>query len=1026
MDSTNQKARDVIKHVVKREESCKLSLLSDLFGKINEICNQKHLDYFAIGRLLNFCLTSEDTYPDVYRYDIGLIRKDYEAFLTAFGKKSKDEISLRNSFNPEGFILRPTAYLVKRQVFHFDNDTLDMEVRIYLHPYDTLPADKKERNRFLAEASMRSGRLRRLSLTSQKVRKKAGGRKDQLKRLITLAKDGGLGKSALLKKKKAYQSFLTQYADRQDASHICRIEHVQYAPVKKEDIFPLKDSFIEGTRIRIPAKGDNLAPLSKEEETARAVKNKLKALETFDRLCRDHGLCYLAMEDLAIACSHDSLEGMDEKAWMVGLMRRDYEQALGLLKDPSCPLRLMKTLPHYPSVQDDRVSFGLCPPNPRYPGEKTGRIYMVPFDAIPDDYETRLSFAKEVKELARLYSRTVQYETGSLYFLKTAGQSSASICKGLQEKRQEYNRQDQTSELIFYVTGSQMITLPANEIFPPSKGSLAGRTIPCPANPFIWFVKKDPAYTEYLAQRRTQVMKIFDQLTRDHGIDYFAMSNLLIGAVIYHDVMPESDQRNMDIALLRDDYEAFLTLMREKGRETGIELYEYLDDQGKYPLDVKYLTLPGQRYSQARIRILPFDKVPEDFYLYQGLRDEIDAKNEDYHQLLRLYDASLHTQAALPAAMSKEKKAELLKAVPAEEAKKIESLAQSFRDDDRTSSYMWITFGKSKIITRQELYPLQRVAFRDMEINCPRDGSVWQPVLDSELARQVSCIQKTDLFIMQEFDRVCKELGTGYFICGGTMLGYMRHGGFIPWDDDVDVAMLREDYDRFMKEAGPLLSDRFFLQTRESDPHIPYLFSKIRLDDTEYITKYNEKRDFHKGICLDIFPFDFVPEDEEERKKFVEEVRGLATAHHLIARRQFPIPEDTCEPRNEQEARYIREQKAILTGYWEKDLAQSQQAYTEAATRYNSRAKEEGLRTVASFVPDYTYIDLSDLLPYQRGRFEDIEVSVPKRPDIFLEMQYGDYMKLPPKHMQVAHRLLRWSTWEARGEASSAGQETEK
>jgi len=66
-------------------------------------------------------------------------------------------------------------------------------------------------------------------------------------------------------------------------------------------------------------------------------------------------------------------------------------------------------------------------------------------------------------------------------------------------------------------------------------------------------------------------------------------------------------------------------------------------------------------------------------------------------------------------------------------------------------------------------------------------------------------------------------------------------------------------------------------------------------------------------------------------------------------------------------------------------------------------------------VPTYTYIDLSDLLPYQRGMFQGVEVSVPKRPDIFLAMQYGDYMQLPPEHQRIAHRLIRWKTWEASG-----------
>jgi lipopolysaccharide cholinephosphotransferase len=247
------------------------------------------------------------------------------------------------------------------------------------------------------------------------------------------------------------------------------------------------------------------------------------------------------------------------------------------------------------------------------------------------------------------------------------------------------------------------------------------------------------------------------------------------------------------------------------------------------------------------------------------------------------------------------------------------------------------------------------------------------------------------------------------------MLGYMRHQGFIPWDDDVDCAMLREDYDRFIKEAGPLLKEGFFLQTRDTDPNIPYLFTKIRLDNTEYITKYNENRDFHKGICLDIFPFDYLPNDLEEREAFVEEVQDAARVHHKAADQQYPFPKEEIQPRNEKEAQYIKEQKERLERYWKKDLKVTHKAYLDVATRYNDQAQELGLLTVGSFVPTYTFIDLKDLLPYQRGTFEGISVSVPKRPDLFLTMQYGDFMKLPPRHDQVAHRLERWATWEDSG-----------
>ena len=156
------------------------------------------------------------------------------------------------------------------------------------------------------------------------------------------------------------------------------------------------------------------------------------------------------------------------------------------------------------------------------------------------------------------------------------------------------------------------------------------------------------------------------------------------------------------------------------------------------------------------------------------------------------------------------------------------------------------------------------------------------------------------------------------------------------------------------------------------------------MENTEYCTEYNIHRNFHKGLCLDIFPFDYVPNDLDERKKFVDEVRKLSKEHNLIARNQYPEIEEPFPPRCEEEKRCIEEKKSEIAQYWDVSLADSQKAYLDLATMYNDRAEELQLKTVASFVPSYTYIDLEDLLPYQRGKFEGIEVSVPKRPDIFL------------------------------------------
>lgn len=117
--------------------------------------------------------------------------------------------------------------------------------------------------------------------------------------------------------------------------------------------------------------------------------------------------------------------------------------------------------------------------------------------------------------------------------------------------------------------------------------------------------------------------------------------------------------------------------------------------------------------------------------------------------------------------------------------------------------------------------------------------------------------QQALLTLLQEFDRVCRKLHIPYFLFAGTLLGAVRHQGFIPWDDDLDVVMLRTDYTRFLKEApAELERSRFYLQAEFSD-HWPMFFSKLRLNGTTCLEKYHPKDPkIHQGVYMDIFPCD--------------------------------------------------------------------------------------------------------------------------------------------------------------------------
>lgn len=146
-----------------------------------------------------------------------------------------------------------------------------------------------------------------------------------------------------------------------------------------------------------------------------------------------------------------------------------------------------------------------------------------------------------------------------------------------------------------------------------------------------------------------------------------------------------------------------------------------------------------------------------------------------------------------------------------------------------------------------------------------------------------------ELDILLEIDRICKKLGIRYFLAYGTLLGAVRHQGFIPWDDDIDIGMLREDYERFRREARAEFQHPYFLQDIVSDPLNPSVgLIKIRNSETALFTEgqLRNKTPFHlcnQGVFVDIFPFDSIPEDAKAWRRLS---RRLARLRDICYHRQ--------------------------------------------------------------------------------------------------------------------------------------------
>lgn len=117
-------------------------------------------------------------------------------------------------------------------------------------------------------------------------------------------------------------------------------------------------------------------------------------------------------------------------------------------------------------------------------------------------------------------------------------------------------------------------------------------------------------------------------------------------------------------------------------------------------------------------------------------------------------------------------------------------------------------------------------------------------------------INKVQLDLFKATVDVCEKLHIKWFMVHGSLLGTICNNGFIPYDDDIDIAMSRKDYDRFLKEAPALIGKDYFVQSNLSDKHYPLLFAKVRDNRTTYICERVRNIDMHHGIYIDIFPID--------------------------------------------------------------------------------------------------------------------------------------------------------------------------
>ncbi len=243
-------------------------------------------------------------------------------------------------------------------------------------------------------------------------------------------------------------------------------------------------------------------------------------------------------------------------------------------------------------------------------------------------------------------------------------------------------------------------------------------------------------------------------------------------------------------------------------------------------------------------------------------------------------------------------------------------------------------------------------------------------MVNEEILRKAQLIMLNELI---EVDKICKKYNINYWLDSGTLLGAVRHKGFIPWDDDIDICMLQKDYEKFLNIAKKELNVIYFIQTKETDKMTVSPYIKIRHRKSMLIEEnFTEKEKFHQGIFLDIFLMNSFNFKVKKIYKILYKIKELKMQGNFLILKKILL-----------KLKINKLSLRILKLFLEKENNKSFIGYK------------------------YWFFKLhkySNIFPLAEIEFEGYKFSCPNNTDAYLKSLYGEtYMELPPEKDRVWH-----------------------
>lgn len=265
---------------------------------------------------------------------------------------------------------------------------------------------------------------------------------------------------------------------------------------------------------------------------------------------------------------------------------------------------------------------------------------------------------------------------------------------------------------------------------------------------------------------------------------------------------------------------------------------------------------------------------------------------------------------------------------------------------------------------------------------------------------QLRKLQMIQLEMLVEVDRICKKCGIKYNIIAGTLLGAVRHGGYIPWDDDADVALLRPEYEKFRRACKTELDrSRFYFQDDRNTKGYRWGYGKIRRKDTLFLREHQEYMPYEQGVFIDVFPLDSVPDNYFLRslknfecfcvRKILWSKVGKIAEKNIWKRMIFEVLDK------------IPEEKVFR--------------YYHQMIRRANKKKTRMVRILMFPTPNdewgyyRCWYEKSADIEFEGGVFQGI-----KDYDSYLSFKFGDYMELPPVEKRKVHPVSKLDLLEER------------